>query len=134
MAPSSGDTRQRLAVPLYGMGMVAADYDNDGDSDLVVTGYQETRLFRNDGQGKFTDITCTAGIAPGGWSTAAAFVDVDRDGWLDLLIGHYVAWEPASEEGWIVPGHAAKDTVQSSIFQGWVCNSTATCGMDGLLR
>ena len=98
------------------MGMVAADYDNDGDSDLVVTGYQETRLFRNDGQGKFTDITGTAGIAPGGWSTAAAFVDVDRDGWLDLLIGHYVAWEPASEEGWIVPMAHHTKTLCGQVF------------------
>jgi tetratricopeptide (TPR) repeat protein len=88
-----------LAVPLYGMGMVAADYDNDGDTDLVITGYQETRLFRNEGSGAFTDITGSAGIAQGGWSTAGAFVDVDRDGWLDLLIGHYVAWEPGAEDG-----------------------------------
>jgi tetratricopeptide (TPR) repeat protein len=85
-----------LRVPLYGMGMSAADYDNDGDADLVITGYQQTRLFRND-QGRFTDISEAAGLVQGDWSTAAAFVDVDRDGWLDLLIGQYVAWTPDME-------------------------------------
>ena len=85
-----------LAIPLYGMGMTAADYDNDGDPDLVVTGYRETRLFRND-QGHFADVSATAGLLQGDWSTAAAFVDVDRDGWLDLLIGQYVSWTPEME-------------------------------------
>ncbi|HEY7494785.1 MAG TPA: VCBS repeat-containing protein, partial [Candidatus Tectomicrobia bacterium] len=88
-----------LAVPLYGMGMAAADYDNDGDQDLVLTGYRQTLLFRNDGQGRFTEVTAHVGIAPGGWSTAAAFVDIDRDGWLDLVLGHYVDWEPGKEAG-----------------------------------
>ena len=85
-----------LQVPLYGMGMTAADYDNDGDADLVVTGYEATRLFRND-QGRFTDVTEAAGLVQGDWSTAAAFVDVDRDGRLDLLIGQYVDWTPEME-------------------------------------
>jgi len=85
-----------LHVPLYGMGMTAADYDNDGDPDLVITGYEQTRLFRND-QGRFTDISEAAGLVQGDWSTAAAFVDVDRDGRLDLLIGQYVAWTPDLE-------------------------------------
>ncbi len=85
-----------LAIPLYGMGMTAADYDNDGDPDLVVTGYRETRLLRND-QGLFTDFSEAAGLVQGDWSTAAAFVDVDLDGWLDLLIGQYVDWTPEME-------------------------------------
>ncbi|MGH8057156.1 MAG: FG-GAP-like repeat-containing protein, partial [Candidatus Entotheonellia bacterium] len=87
-----------LAVPLYGMGMAAADYDNDGDQDLLVTGYQRTVLFRNEGNGTFTDVSAQAGIAQGRWSTAALFVDVDRDGLLDLLVGYYVDWDPTKEE------------------------------------
>lgn len=92
-------TRQSgLAVPLYGMGMAAADYDNDGDQDLLITGYQPTRLFRNNGDGTFTHVSMDAGIAQGRWSTAALFVDVDRDGRLDLVVGYYVDWDPSKEE------------------------------------
>src|SRR5215510_6022934 len=86
------DVTQRagLVIPLYGMGMVVADYDNNGTQDLCITGYRETRLFRNNGDGTFTDVTPQSGIAQGSWTTAAAFVDVDRDAWLDLVIGLYV--------------------------------------------
>ena len=107
-----------LGAPLYGMGMSAADFDNDGDADLVITGYQETRLFRND-QGRFTDISKAAGLAQGDWSTAAAFVDVDRDGWLDLLIGQYVAWTPDAEAGLdCTYGAPQKDYCAVTYFRG----------------
>ena len=113
-------TRQsRLDVPLYGMGMVAADYDNNGTQDLLITGYQETRLFRNEGDGTFIDVTQHAGIAQGSWSTAAAFVDVDRDGWLDLVIGSYVDWDPSKEANLdCTYGTPAKDYCAVKYFRG----------------
>ena len=89
--------QSQLDIPIYGMGMTAADYDNDGDQDLVVTGYQQTLLLRNEGNGTFRNMTQQSGLAQGQWSTAAAFVDVDRDGRLDLFIGHYVDWQPSKE-------------------------------------
>jgi tetratricopeptide (TPR) repeat protein len=108
-----------LAIPLYGMGMVAADYDNNGTQDLCITGYQETRLFRNAGNGTFTDVTQQAGIAQGSWSTAAAFVDVDRDGWLDLVIGSYVDWDPSIEVHLdCTYGTPAKDYCAVKYFRG----------------
>jgi enediyne biosynthesis protein E4 len=86
-----------LNVPLYGMGFAAADYDNDGDQDLLVTGYLQQLFFLNNGDGAFREATRQVGIQEGKWSTAAAFFDYDRDGFLDLIIGHYVEWDPSKE-------------------------------------
>ena len=82
-----------LAVPLYGMGVAVADYDNDGDADVFVTAYGANRLFRNDG-GTFADVTGAAGVggAVDAWSTGAAFADTDKDGDLDLFVANYVHW------------------------------------------
>ncbi len=88
-----------LAVPIYGMGMAAADYDNDGDSDLLVTGYQHHLFFVNNGNGTFRDATDEVGIHGGTWGSGAAFFDYDRDGYLDLVITSYVEWRPELEEG-----------------------------------
>lgn len=74
----------------YGMGAIAADYDNDGFPDLFVTNYGHDILYRNNGDGTFTDVTAKAGVAGSGWSTSAAFADFDGDGFLDLFVVRYV--------------------------------------------
>ena len=85
-----------LAVPMYGMGVAVADYDNDGHDDLFVTAYGQNHLFHNNGNGTFTDVTKQAGLwGIDEFSTGAAWVDYDRDGHLDLLVANYVAWNPA---------------------------------------
>jgi enediyne biosynthesis protein E4 len=82
-----------LDVEMYGMGVAAADYDNDGRIDVYLTGLAGNRLFHNAGGGKFTDVTVKAGVGNGGFSTSAAFLDYDKDGKLDLFVANYVQWE-----------------------------------------
>jgi hypothetical protein len=81
----------------YGMGVAVGDYDNDGDSDVYVTGFGRNVLLRNNGAGRFDDVTAAAGVVGSGWSTSAAFLDYDADGWLDLFVARYLDWSPASE-------------------------------------
>jgi len=82
-----------LAIEMFGMGVAVGDYDNDGYDDLFVTALGQSRLFHNNGNGTFTDVTQKAGLAgPHEFSTGAAWVDYDRDGRLDLVVGNYVQW------------------------------------------
>ena len=88
----------------YGMGCVAADYDNDGDSDLYVTNFGENLLYRNNGDGTFTDATTHAGVGNGQkWSSSCAFVDYDHDGNLDLYVVNYLDYDIAKDRDWRDP-------------------------------
>lgn len=77
----------------YGMGVAVGDYNNDGFPDLYLTGYGRNTLYRNNGDGTFTDITAGAGVAGGGWSASAGFFDYDNDGKLDLFVTRYLDWD-----------------------------------------
>ena len=79
----------------YGQGVAVGDYNNDGYPDLYVTGYGRAILYRNNGNGTFTDVTKEAGVADEGeWSTSAGWFDFDKDGWLDLIVANYLEWTP----------------------------------------
>ena len=97
-----------LDVSMYGTGVAVGDFDNDGLTDVLVTGVGENRLFKNLGGGKFADVTESAGLTDPEkqWSTAACFFDYDNDGQLDLFIGHYVKWsrEIDAEVGYKIDG------------------------------
>jgi len=93
-----------LDFSLYGMGCAFADYDGDGDTDIYLTAVGNNKLLRND-NGRYTDVTMQARVsgnslqaaATEAWSTSAAWVDVDRDGWLDLFVANYVKWTPKTD-------------------------------------
>ncbi len=87
----------KLNVPMYGMGVAIADYDNDGDVDIYFTNVGENRLFRNNGDCSFSDVTEFANVGDNGWGTSAAFFDADRDGWLDVFVCNYVEWSPEKD-------------------------------------
>jgi enediyne biosynthesis protein E4 len=87
-----------LDVEIYGMGVAVGDYDNDGHDDLFVTALGQSRLFHNNGNGTFTDVTQKAGLAgPQELSTSAAWIDYDKDGRLDLVVGNYVQWSAEND-------------------------------------
>ena len=83
----------------YDIGVAVADYDNDGYPDIFVAGVHHNTLYHNNGNGTFTDVTAKAGLDHAMdpeygpiWSVAAAWVDVNNDGLLDLFVVNYVQW------------------------------------------
>ncbi len=87
-----------LTLSAYGMGVAVGDYDNDGYDDIFVTAVGQSHLFHNNGNGTFTDVTRQAGLwGINEFSTSAAWVDYDRDGKLDLIVGNYVDWSPQKD-------------------------------------
>lgn len=73
----------------------AADYDNDGDADLLVVNFGELILYRNRGDGTFEEMTAAAGLTSKQAGISATFLDADNDGWLDLFVANYLVFDPA---------------------------------------
>ena len=98
-----------LNRPGYGMAVVAADYDDDGDQDIYVTNYGPNFLYRNNGDGTFTDVARAAGVDDPHFSVGVVFFDYDRDGRLDLYLGNYLTYDPSK-----APKNT-RDTVRSPL-------------------
>jgi enediyne biosynthesis protein E4 len=89
VASEAGVTNDR-----WGVGVAVADFDKDGWPDLYVTNVTGgNRLYRNDHNGKFTDVAAAAGVALDDWSTGPTFGDYDGDGFLDLFVPGYVSYD-----------------------------------------
>ncbi len=77
----------------FAFGCSAADYDNDGDVDLVVLTYKGPELYRNEGDDTFVEVTDKAGLTDTRWALNAAWLDYDRDGDLDLFVANYLEYD-----------------------------------------
>ncbi len=114
-----------------GMGVATGDFNNDGCVDLFLTNLGPNQLFRNNCDGTFTDVsrqshTDGEPVSPklaidrkaseGGWSVSAAFVDYDRDGWLDLFVGNYVSWHAETSMPCFSPS-GRQDYCSPNVFQ-----------------
>jgi enediyne biosynthesis protein E4 len=88
----------------YSIGVAAADFDNDGWTDLYVTGVNRNILYRNNHDGTFTDVTEKAGVSGVNsagkklLSVSAAWIDYDNDGRLDLFVTNYLDWSPETSK------------------------------------
>jgi enediyne biosynthesis protein E4 len=130
-----------LDVEMYGMGVAVGDFNNDGFQDLFVTCVGQNRLFRNTGKGTFVDVTAASGL--GGrtaLSTSAMWVDVDRNGLLDLFVCNYVRWSAEHDVFCSLDGKQ-KSYCTPEAYRGETCwlfrnrgngtfeDVTATCGI-----
>jgi enediyne biosynthesis protein E4 len=113
-----------LEVEIYGMGVAVGDYDNDGHDDLFVSALGQSHLFHNNGNGTFTDVTQKAGLAgPQELSTSAAWIDYDKDGRLDLVVGNYVQWSVENDLYCTLDGksksHCTPESYQGTSVRLW---------------
>ena len=127
---NNGKTKHKHIIETMGSGGVFFDYDTDGDTDLYFVNSgpipAETQeparstlgnvLYRNEGDGHFTDVTETAGVGDTGYGMAAAAGDIDNDGDPDLYVANF-----------------GDDTLYRNNGDGTFTDITETAGIDNAL-
>ena len=103
--------------PKYSHGVFAADWDNDGFDDLLVTGYGGVQLWKNQGDGTLVEVAADAGLTDKLWSSAAGWGDVDNDGDLDLYVTHYVNWSFENHPRCAGPAPGSIDICPPKVFE-----------------
>ncbi len=81
-------------------GVAVADYNNDGHQDIFICNAGRNALYRNNGDGTFTDVTAGSGLAhkpQNLLSVGAAWFDYNNDGLLDLIVTNYTVWTPQTD-------------------------------------
>jgi hypothetical protein len=102
----------------FDIAVAAADFDNDGYTDLYVTGVRGNALYRNRGDGTFEDVTRKAGVAGANWAVTAGWFDYDNDGRLDLFVANYVKWDPAKEPFCGAQDHSYRSYCHPKFYEG----------------
>jgi hypothetical protein len=119
-----------LDVASQCQGVAIGDVNNDGYPDDLLTEYRGVRLFLNSGKGSFTEVA-TAGLGNPFWAASAAFVDYDRDGWLDIVVANYLDYDPkrqcSSPSGRI-------DFCSPASFSGTMSKLFRNLGANGAVR
>ncbi|MGA2100863.1 MAG: CRTAC1 family protein [Candidatus Sulfotelmatobacter sp.] len=110
-----------LAGTGYDTGVAIGDYDNDGFEDIFVAGIYKNTLYHNNGNGTFTDVTARAGLNKPDpefgplWSVAGAWIDVNNDGLLDLVVINYLKWDFDHEP--VCEGYGHRDYCHPKMYK-----------------
>jgi hypothetical protein len=105
----------------FAFGCSAADYDGDGETDLLVLTYKGPELYHNNGNGTFTELTEKAGLVDSRWALNGVWLDFDRDGDLDLFVANYLEYDEGKFRSFYAaagyPGPLSYNGVSCALYQ-----------------